>query len=38
MNAQVRPRAVERRELCNALRFLAIEAVRPPDSGHPGMP
>src|SRR3981081_1397407 len=38
MNAQVRPRAVERRELCNALRFLAIDAVEAANSGHPGMP
>src|SRR5438034_813081 len=38
MNAQVRPRPVERRELCNALRFLAIDAVEAASSGHPGMP
>ena len=38
MNAQVRPKAVERRELCNALRFLAIDAVEAANSGHPGMP
>jgi len=38
MNAQVRPQAVERRELCNALRFLAIDAVEAANSGHPGMP
>src|ERR1700694_1788868 len=38
MNAQVRPQAVERRELGNALRFLAIDAVEAANSGHPGMP
>src|SRR5258705_4850474 len=38
MNAQVRPQAVERRDLCNALRFLAIDAVEAANSGHPGMP
>src|SRR5438270_2618938 len=38
MNAQVRPKPVERRELCNALRFLAIHAVEAANSGHPGMP
>src|SRR5438105_10390172 len=38
MNAQVRPKPVERRELCNALRFLAIDAVEAANSGHPGMP
>ena len=38
MNAQVRPTAVERRQLCNALRFLAIDAVEAANSGHPGMP
>jgi len=27
MNAQVRPKPAERQELCNALRFLAIDAV-----------
>src|SRR5436309_13656166 len=38
MNAQVRPKPVERQELCNALRFLAIDAVQAANSGHPGMP
>src|SRR5213082_268801 len=38
MNAQVRPKPVGRRELCNALRFLAIDAVEAANSGHPGMP
>ena len=38
MNAQVQPRAAERAELCNALRFLAIDAVEAANSGHPGMP
>src|SRR2546421_1974099 len=38
MNAQVRPKPVERRELCNPLRFLAIDAVEAANSGHPRMP
>src|SRR2546430_793306 len=38
MNAQVRPKPVERQELCKALRFLAIDAVQAANSGHPGMP
>src|SRR6059058_6134252 len=38
MNAQVRPKPVERQELCNALRFLAIDAVQAANSGHPAMP
>jgi transketolase len=38
MNAQVRPMPAERQELCNALRFLAIDAVEAANSGHPGMP
>jgi transketolase len=38
MNAQVRPQLPERRELCNALRFLALDAVERANSGHPGMP
>src|SRR5882762_9997735 len=38
MNAQIRPQSAERQELCNALRFLAIDAVEAANSGHPGMP
>ena len=38
MNAQIRPEPLERRELSNALRFLAIDAVEAANSGHPGMP
>jgi transketolase len=38
MNAQVEPRVAARSELCNALRFLAIDAVEAANSGHPGMP
>src|SRR5580658_7241922 len=38
MNALVNPIAAERRELSNALRFLAIDAVEAANSGHPGMP
>jgi transketolase len=38
MNAQLRPAPAERQELCNALRFLAIDAVEAANSGHPGMP
>jgi transketolase len=38
MNAQVRPVSAGRQELCNALRFLAIDAVEAANSGHPGMP
>src|SRR5438874_13642380 len=38
MNAQVRPKPVDRRELCKALRFLAIDAVQAANSGRPGMP
>ena len=38
MNAQVREKFPERRQLCDALRFLAIDAVEAAKSGHPGMP
>src|SRR6202451_2482779 len=38
MNAEVRPRLAARKELCDALRFLAIDAVEAANSGHPGMP
>ena len=38
MNAQIKPQVPSRRELCNALRFLAIDAVEAANSGHPGMP
>jgi len=38
MNAQVRPQAAARQELCNALRMLSIDAVEAAKSGHPGMP
>jgi transketolase len=38
MNAQVIVKSPERRELCDALRFLAIDAVEAAKSGHPGMP
>jgi transketolase len=38
MNAEVRPRLATRKELCDALRFLAIDAVEAANSGHPGMP
>ncbi|MFI4868403.1 MAG: transketolase [Steroidobacterales bacterium] len=38
MNARVQPVATERRELSNALRVLAIDAVEAANSGHPGMP
>jgi transketolase len=38
MNAQIKPRAVARTELCNALRFLAIDATEAAGCGHPGMP
>ncbi len=38
MSAQLQPRGAERRELCNALRFLAVDAVEAANSGHPGMP
>ncbi len=38
MNAQLRPQFAGRRLLCNALRFLAIDAVERAGSGHPGMP
>jgi transketolase len=38
MNAQVQPQLPRRQELCNALRFLAIDAVEAANSGHPGMP
>ena len=38
MNAQVRPEPAPRRQLCDALRILAIDAVEAAQSGHPGMP
>jgi transketolase len=38
MNAQMKARAPARTELCNALRFLAIDAVEAAGCGHPGMP
>jgi transketolase len=38
VNAQIKPRAAARNELCNALRFLAIDAVEAAGCGHPGMP
>jgi transketolase len=38
MNAQVKPSAAARTELCNALRMLAVDAVESARSGHPGMP
>ena len=38
MNAQVELQLPARHELCNALRFLAIDAVEAANSGHPGMP
>jgi len=38
MNAELQPELPARRELCNALRFLSIDAVEAANSGHPGMP
>jgi len=38
MNARLQARVPERAELCNALRFLSIDAVEAANSGHPGMP
>ena len=38
MNAQVKVNSIGHRELANALRFLAIDAVEAANSGHPGMP
>jgi len=38
MNARIKPSPVERIELANVLRFLAIDAVEAAKSGHPGMP
>jgi transketolase len=38
MNAQVKVSDIGHRELANALRFLAIDAVEAANSGHPGMP
>jgi transketolase len=38
MNAQVKLGGAQHRELSNALRFLAIDAVEAANSGHPGMP
>src|SRR3984885_9731743 len=38
MNAQVKLTDANQRQRCNALRFLAIDAVEAANSGHPGMP
>jgi transketolase len=38
MNARIDSVSIERSELANALRFLAIDAVEAAKSGHPGMP
>jgi transketolase len=38
MDAQVKLSAAVHREVSNALRFLAIDAVEAANSGHPGMP
>ncbi len=38
MNARIKPSPVERLQLANQLRFLAIDAVEVAKSGHPGMP
>jgi transketolase len=38
MNARIKPVCIERTELANALRFLAIDAIEAAKSGHPGMP
>jgi transketolase len=38
VNARLQARWPARAELCNALRFLAIDAVEAANSGHPGMP
>jgi transketolase len=38
MNANVKPFAAPRAQLCNALRMLAVDAVEAAKSGHPGMP
>ncbi|MDP9012903.1 MAG: transketolase [Pseudomonadota bacterium] len=38
MNARTESVPVERAQLANALRFLAIDAVEAANSGHPGMP
>src|SRR5476651_2551726 len=38
MNARLESVPVERTELANALRFLALDAVEQAKSGHPGMP
>ncbi len=38
MNARLRPQFAERRLLCDALRFLAIDAVESANGGQPGMP
>ena len=38
MDARVKLTGSEHRELSNALRFLAIDAVEAANSGHPGMP
>ena len=38
MNARIESFPVERTDLANALRFLAIDAVETAKSGHPGMP
>jgi transketolase len=38
MNAQMKLQPVPRAQLCNALRFLSIDAVEAATCGHPGMP
>jgi transketolase len=38
MNASIEPVSIERREIANVLRFLAMDAVEAAKSGHPGMP
>jgi len=38
MNAELQPQLPARHELCDTLRFLAIDAVEAANSGHPGMP
>jgi transketolase len=38
MNARIESVSIERSELANALRFLAIDAVEAAKNGHPGMP
>jgi transketolase len=38
MNAQLQPEKVSARDLTNAIRFLAADAVQAANSGHPGAP